>query len=144
MKAHATLSNLTRSRRAEVEPLRKLPAAEPQELQVEPTLLCPGPVSTSVRVKEALTRVDMSHRDSAFETVLASVVGQLKQLANAPDHDVLVLGGGATAATEAALSTFISPDLAERIWTATSAAASMASSLGLSPSARILSGPPCC
>jgi 2-aminoethylphosphonate-pyruvate transaminase len=110
MKAHATLSNLTRSRRAAVEPIRKLPATAPQELEAEPILFCPGPVATSPGVKEALTRVDMSHRDSAFETVLARVVAKLKHLANAPDHDVLVLGGGATAATEAALSTFISPD----------------------------------
>jgi 2-aminoethylphosphonate-pyruvate transaminase len=67
-------------------------------------------VTTSARVKDALTRVDMSHRDSAFETVLARVVSRLKLVAHAPDHDVLVLSGGATAATEAALSTFVSPE----------------------------------
>ncbi|MDH4131478.1 MAG: aminotransferase class V-fold PLP-dependent enzyme [Gemmatimonadota bacterium] len=110
MKAHATASNLTRPKRAGLEPLRRIPATAPQEALAEPTLFCPGPVTTSARVKQALTRVDLSHRDSAFETVLARVVARLKHVANAPDHDVLVLGGGATAATEAALSTFVSTD----------------------------------
>lgn len=110
MKAHATVSNLTRPRRAALETLRRLPATEAVEAGSEPILFCPGPVSTSQRVKEALTRIDLSHRDTAFEKVLARVVARLKQVAVAHDHDVLVLGGGATAATEAALATFVSPD----------------------------------
>ena len=110
MKAHATVSNLTRSSRSGVEPLRRIPAGEPRKAEAEPILFCPGPVTTSARVKQALTHVDMSHRDAAFETVLARVVSRLKHVAHAPDHDVLVLGGGATAATEAALSTFVSPE----------------------------------
>jgi 2-aminoethylphosphonate-pyruvate transaminase len=74
------------------------------------TLLCPGPVSTSARVKRALAGADIAHRDRAFVDVLARLNARLRRVAGAPDHDVLVLGGGATAATEAALATFVAHD----------------------------------
>ncbi|MFN8647142.1 MAG: aminotransferase class V-fold PLP-dependent enzyme [Gemmatimonadales bacterium] len=74
------------------------------------TLLCPGPCSTSPRVKQALARQDISHRDQAFVDVLGRVVERLKVVAGAPGHEVLVTGGGATAVTEAVLATFVAQD----------------------------------
>jgi len=106
MKAHAALDTLTRVRRTEAETVRAIPPSS-APLEAELTLLCPGPVSTSARVKRALANADIAHRDRAFVEVLARLVGRLRRVAGAPEHDVLVLGGGATAATEAALATFV-------------------------------------
>lgn len=106
MKAHAVLDTLTRVRRTEAETVRAIPPSS-APLEAELTLLCPGPVSTSARVKRALANADIAHRDRAFVEVLARLVGRLRRVAGAPEHDVLVLGGGATAATEAALATFV-------------------------------------
>jgi 2-aminoethylphosphonate-pyruvate transaminase len=61
-------------------------------------------------VKRALAQADIAHRDRAFVELLARVVARLRRVACAPEHDVLVVGGGATAATEAALATFVSCD----------------------------------
>jgi 2-aminoethylphosphonate-pyruvate transaminase len=106
MKAHAALDSLTRLRRVEAESVRAIPPiAAPAEAEL--TLLCPGPVSTSPRVKRALASADIAHRDQAFVDVLARLTARLRRVSGAPDHDVLVLGGGATAATEAALATFV-------------------------------------
>jgi 2-aminoethylphosphonate-pyruvate transaminase len=108
MKTHAALDSMTRLRRAEVESVRAIPT-HPEPAEEFMTLLCPGPVSTSARVKRALAQTDVAHRDRAFVDVLGRVVTRLRQVAGAPDHDVLVVGGGATAATEAALATFLAP-----------------------------------
>lgn len=72
-------------------------------------LLNPGPVLTSARVKQALSRSDLCHRDVAFSDVLDRVRAGLRRLADAPRHEVLVVTGGGTAATEAAFSTFLVP-----------------------------------
>jgi 2-aminoethylphosphonate-pyruvate transaminase len=109
MKAHAALDNLTRKSRPELETVRAVPP-RPAEAERELTLLCPGPCSTSPRVRQALARQDISHRDRAFVQVLERVVERLRQIAGAPGHDVLVTGGGATAATEAVLATFVAQD----------------------------------
>lgn len=109
MKVHAALDSLTRLRRAEGEAVRAIPpSSAPAEAEL--TLLCPGPVSTSARVKQALAGADIAHRDQAFVEVLSRLVGRIRRVAGAPKHDVLVLGGGATAATEAALATFVGVD----------------------------------
>lgn len=109
MKAHAALDTLTRIRRPEGEPVRAIPPSlAPSEADL--TLLCPGPVSTSIRVKQALASADIAHRDQAFVDVFARLTQRLRRVAGAPQHDVLVLGGGATAATEAALATFVGAD----------------------------------
>lgn len=106
MKVHAALDSLTRLRRAEGETVRAIPpSSAPAEAEL--TLLCPGPVTTSPRVKQALAGADIAHRDRAFVEVLSRLVGRIRRVAGAPQHDVLVLGGGATAATEAALATFV-------------------------------------
>lgn len=107
MKAHAALDTLTRLRRSEIETVRAV-ATRAVEAEAELTLLCPGPVQSSPRVKQVLGQTDMAHRDRAFVDVLGRVVSRLRRVAGAPDHEVLVMGGGATAATEAALATFVS------------------------------------
>jgi 2-aminoethylphosphonate-pyruvate transaminase len=107
MKAHAALDSLTRLRRQEAEAVRAVPATVAETAL---TLLCPGPVMVSPRVKRALFRADMVHRDREFVDLLARVTTRLGRVAGAPDHDVLLLGGGATAATEAALASFVSGD----------------------------------
>ncbi len=110
MKAHAALDILTRPRRPELETIWAVPPSLRTEPELEPILLCPGPVTTSRRVKQALAGSDVAHRDRAFVEVLARVVTRLSRVANATDHDVLVMGGGATAATEAMLATFVGQD----------------------------------
>lgn len=107
MKAHAALDSLTRLRRSETETVRSI-STRAVEAEAELTLLCPGPVQSSPRVKQVLAQSDMAHRDRAFVEVLGRVVGSIRRVAGAPDHEVLVMGGGATAATEAALATFVS------------------------------------
>ena len=109
MKAHVALDSLTRPRRPEVESVRAIPART-VEAEPELTLLCPGPVNSSPRVKRALAQADIAHRDRAFVELLSRVVARLRHVAGAPEHDVLLVGGGATAATEAALATFVSGD----------------------------------
>lgn len=109
MKAHAALDKLTRRSRPESEPVRAVPPST-AEAERELVLLCPGPCTTSPRVKQALARQDISHRDRDFVQVLERVVERLRVVAGAPDHDVLVTGGGATAATEAVLATFVGQD----------------------------------
>lgn len=109
MKVHAALDSLTRPRRPEPEVVRAIPpSTAPAEAEL--TLLCPGPVSTSARVKQALASADIAHRDRAFVEVFSRLVTSLRRVAGAPEHDVLVVGGGATAATEAALATFVAAD----------------------------------
>jgi 2-aminoethylphosphonate-pyruvate transaminase len=109
MKVHAALDSLTRPRRPEVESVRAIPT---QGVDTDPELilLCPGPVTSSPRVRQALAQADIAHRDRAFVELLSRVVAQLRQVAGAPEHDVLLVGGGATAATEAVLATFVSGD----------------------------------
>ncbi len=54
-----------------------------------------------------MARSDIGHRDIAFSTLLNGLGDGLKRISDAPEHDVLFLGGGGTAATEAVLSTFV-------------------------------------
>ncbi len=61
-------------------------------------------------MKQALARQDISHRDRAFVEVLDRVMARLRVVAGAPEADVLITGGGATAATEAVLATFVGQD----------------------------------
>jgi len=70
-------------------------------------LLTPGPVMVSARVRQALASAEFSHRDPAFGHVLNDVRRRLLALANARDHDALVLAGSATGAIEAAFATLL-------------------------------------
>ncbi len=133
MKAHSALDSLTRQRRSAVETVRAI-STRTEGAELELTLLCPGPVTSSPRVKQALAQADIAHRDRAFVDILARVVDRLRRIAGATDHEVLVLAGGATAATEAALATFVATD--ERILVVSNGAfgeriAEMAQCLGI-------------
>ena len=57
-----------------------------------------------------MSRADIAHRDDLFVELLDRVRARLKGVASAPEHEALVLGGGGTAATEAAFATFIAPE----------------------------------
>lgn len=109
MKAHAALDILTHVRRHEAESVRTIPP-QPEPAQDALTLLCPGPVTTSPRVKAALASADIAHRDKAFVAVFTRLIDRIKRVADAPEHDVMVVSGGATAATEAVLATFVGAD----------------------------------
>jgi len=73
-------------------------------------LLTPGPVMVSPRVRQALASAQFSHRDPAFGDLLIDVRRRLLKLANARDHDALVLAGSATGAIEAAFATLLPRD----------------------------------
>src|SRR4030095_5766567 len=67
-------------------------------------LFCPGPVLTSPRVRHAMSRADIAHRDDLFVELLDRVRARLQGVASAPEHEALVLGGGGTAATAAVIA----------------------------------------
>jgi 2-aminoethylphosphonate-pyruvate transaminase len=64
---------------------------------------------TSPRVREALARLDFSHRDASFSAILEDVRAALAHLAGAPRHEPILVTGSATAALEAAFATLLSP-----------------------------------
>jgi 2-aminoethylphosphonate-pyruvate transaminase len=103
MKSHVSISPTTRPSRPD----------EPRLVRTdhEPLiLLCPGPVNTTARVKQAMARMDVAHRDRAFVELLDRLRARIKAVAGAPDYEALVVSGSATGATEAALATFIAAD----------------------------------
>src|SRR5436190_18420895 len=64
----------------------------------------------SPHVRQALASAQLSHRDPAFGRLLVDVQRRLLALANARDHDALVLAGSATGAIEGAFATLLPPD----------------------------------
>ncbi len=76
----------------------------------EPTLLTPGPLTTSASVKSAMLR-DWGSRDAAFTSMDASIRQRLLAIADAEQSHVCVpLQGSGTFAVEAALGTLVPPD----------------------------------
>ncbi len=74
------------------------------------TLLNPGPVMTSTRVKAALVHHDVCHRDQEYSGVVRRLRDKLRPVLGAgPDHDVLLLTGSGTAAMEMAISSVVPP-----------------------------------
>src|SRR5204862_5757249 len=73
-------------------------------------LLTPGPVMVAPRVGVALASAEFSRRDPAFGGLLIGVRRRLLAVANARDHDALVLAGSATGAIEAAFATLLPHD----------------------------------
>jgi 2-aminoethylphosphonate-pyruvate transaminase len=75
------------------------------------TLLNPGPVNTTARVKSALVHYDVCHRDSNFSELMVSLTGKLRRIFRAsPYHTITVLTGSGTAAMECALSSTVPRD----------------------------------
>jgi len=75
------------------------------------TLLNPGPVNTTPRVKSALVHRDISHRDSGFSELLVALTGKLRRIFHgSPQHSVVMVTGSGTAAMECALSSAVPHD----------------------------------
>ena len=73
-------------------------------------LLTPGPVNVSPRVRQALLRGDLCHREPEFGALLASVRRRLVQaFAPGETHTPVVLTGSGTAALEAAVTSSVGP-----------------------------------
>jgi len=75
------------------------------------TLLNPGPVNTTPRVKSALIHHDVCHRDDSFSELMVSLAGKLRRVFRAgPEHSICLLTGSGTAAMECALSSAVARD----------------------------------
>ncbi len=73
--------------------------------EAEPVLLTPGPLTTSLRVKQAMLR-DWGSRDEAFTALTGKVLKGVKTIANAGEDYVAVpLQGSGTYAVEAMIAT---------------------------------------
>ena len=69
------------------------------------TLLNPGPVNTTARVKSALVHHDLCHRDRGFSELMASLTNKLRRIFRGSlAHSICVLTGSGTAALESALT----------------------------------------
>ena len=72
------------------------------------TLLNPGPVMTSARVKAALVHPDLCHRDGDYSSVVKRLREKLRPVFRAsPEHEVILLTGSGTAAMELAISSTV-------------------------------------
>ncbi len=75
------------------------------------TLLNPGPVMTSARVKAALVHPDLCHRDGDYSSVVKRLREKLRPVFRASaDHEVILLTGSGTAAMELAISSTVPAD----------------------------------
>lgn len=66
-------------------------------------LLNPGPSCTSARVRGALERGDMCHRESEFTEVLWSIRDRLPSSLHCPDHEAILVTGSGTSGMEMAV-----------------------------------------
>lgn len=66
-------------------------------------LLNPGPSCTSDRVRGALERGDMCHRESEFTEVLWSIRDRLPASLNVPNHEAILITGSGTSGMEMAV-----------------------------------------
>ncbi len=74
------------------------------------TLLNPGPVMTSARVKAALVHHDVCHRDEDYKGVVRRLQAKLRPVFGASDeHEMLLLTGSGTAAMEMSISSVTPP-----------------------------------
>ena len=73
-------------------------------------LLNPGPVNVSERVRQALVRPDICHRESEFADLMQGIREKLvRAFAPSGEYVALLVTGSGTAAVEAALTTCIAP-----------------------------------
>ncbi len=97
--------------RRPVEVRDKVAALLDSKPQPRYTLLNPGPVNTTPRVKSALVHRDISHRDSGFSELLVSLTGKLRRIFHgSPQHSVVMVTGSGTAAMECALASSVPRD----------------------------------
>jgi 2-aminoethylphosphonate-pyruvate transaminase len=75
------------------------------------TLLNPGPVNTTARVKSAMVHHDVCHRDPAFSELMVSLTNKLRRVfRGSPEHTMCVVTGSGTAAMECAISSVVPRD----------------------------------
>jgi 2-aminoethylphosphonate-pyruvate transaminase len=75
------------------------------------TLLNPGPVNTTARVKSALVHHDVCHRDDNFSELMVSLTDKLRRVFRAtPAYTVALITGSGTAAMETALASTVPHD----------------------------------
>jgi len=73
-------------------------------------LLNPGPVNVSARVRQALLRDDICHREEEFSSLLRDIQSKLIQaFAHDQDYLAVVISCSGTAAVEAAISSAVAP-----------------------------------
>jgi len=72
-------------------------------------LLNPGPSCTSDRVRAALQRGDMCHRESEFTEVLQSIRHSLPGALNVGTHETILVTGSGTSAMEMAVISSVRP-----------------------------------
>ncbi|MBT8496317.1 MAG: aminotransferase class V-fold PLP-dependent enzyme, partial [Deltaproteobacteria bacterium] len=72
------------------------------------TLLNPGPVNTTARVKSALVHHDVCHRDGNFSELMVSLSSKLRRIfRGGPRHSVCMVTGSGTAAMECAIASAV-------------------------------------
>lgn len=77
----------------------------------EYTLLNPGPVNTTARVKSAMVHHDVCHRDPSFSELMVSLTGKLRRVFRATaEHTMCVVTGSGTAAMEAGIASTVPRD----------------------------------
>jgi 2-aminoethylphosphonate-pyruvate transaminase len=75
------------------------------------TLMNPGPVLTTARVKSALVHHDICHRDEEFPKVMRRLRRKLRRVfGGGPNHEVLLITGSGTSGMEAAISSCVPHD----------------------------------
>ena len=75
-----------------------------------PLLLTPGPVTTTRRVRAALARGDLCHREPEFGALLGALRADLvAALGVAQTHEAVLITGSGTAAMESALTSLVRP-----------------------------------
>lgn len=73
-------------------------------------LLNPGPVNVSERVRQALLRDDICHREEEFSSLLRDIQSKLIQaFAHGQDYLAIVISCSGTAAVEAAITSAVAP-----------------------------------
>jgi 2-aminoethylphosphonate-pyruvate transaminase len=75
-------------------------------------LLNPGPVNLTERVRQAMQREDLCHRESEFAELSLDIKARLAQIypEAAKDYEAILLTGSGTCAVEAMLSTLVPQD----------------------------------
>jgi 2-aminoethylphosphonate-pyruvate transaminase len=75
------------------------------------TLLNPGPVNTTARVKSALIHHDVCHRDASFTELMVSLSTKLRRIfRGSSQHGVYLVTGSGTAAIECAIASTVPRD----------------------------------
>lgn len=75
------------------------------------TLMNPGPVLTTARVKSAMVHHDICHRDEEFPKVVRRLRRKLKMVfGGGPEHEVILITGSGTSGMESAISSCVPED----------------------------------